>query len=100
MSYHLDFGMDLETAFHHPRLDASQPTIVVDASADAHIAGRIARDFPVSVVENTLYPVMFAVPSAVSRDPQTGLNTGMAHPLSPWASVEAGTAHENDPGDG
>lgn len=93
MSYHFDFGMDLEAAFHHPRLDASQPTIVVDASADPRIAGRIARDFPVSVVENTLYPVMFAVPSAVTRDPVSNLNSGMAHPLSPWASVEPGGPH-------
>ncbi len=100
LSYQLDFGMDLETAFHHPRLDASQPTIIVDAAADPRIAGRLARDFPVSVVENTLYPVAFAVPSAVRRDTRTGMNCGMAHPLSPWASVEIGEPTGADGGDG
>ncbi|MEM7443782.1 MAG: gamma-glutamyltransferase [Pseudomonadota bacterium] len=100
LSYHLDFEMDLEAAFHEPRLDASQPTIVIDAGADPRIAGRIARDFPTSVVENTLYPVMFAVPSAVARDTRTGVNSGMAHPLSPWASVKIGAPVSADQGDG
>ena len=91
LSHHLDFGMDLEAAFHQPRLDASQPVVLVDAAADAAIAPHLSRDFPVRVTENTVYPVMFAIPSAVARDPATGLNTGMTHPMFPAAGVAEGT---------
>jgi gamma-glutamyltranspeptidase/glutathione hydrolase len=40
----------------------------------------------VEIVEDTLYPVNFAVPSAAWRG-AAGENIGMAHPTSPWAAV-------------
>jgi gamma-glutamyltranspeptidase/glutathione hydrolase len=90
VSYLVDCGMTLEQAFHAPRLDASTPTIKVNAAAAPDVAAAVARDFPVTIVEDTLYPVNFAIPSAVRRDPATGEHIGMAHPTSPWSAVAVG----------
>lgn len=95
VSYVVDYGMSLEEAFHHPRIDASTPTIRVNREAAPDVAAAVAAEFPVELVADTLYPVNFAVPSAVARDPETGAHAGMAHPTNPWSSV----ATEDD-GDG
>ena len=56
------------TAFHVPRLDASTRTIVCNARMPADQVAAIARHFPVARVEDTVYPVQFAVPNAVQHD--------------------------------
>lgn len=86
-----DFGLSLEDVFHRPRIDASTPRIKVDARAEPDVAARIAGAFPVEIVEDTLYPVNFSVPSAVMRAEDGGF-LGMAHPTSPWAAVAAASA--------
>lgn len=88
LSYIADFGLSLEDAFHAPRIDASTPTIKVNAVAGPDVAAMIATRFPVEVVQDTLYPVNFAVPGAVMRS-DTG-HTGMAHPNHPWSAVAVG----------
>jgi gamma-glutamyltranspeptidase/glutathione hydrolase len=89
LSYVVDYGMSLEDAFHMPRIDASTPTIRVNTRAKDGVAARIGSRYPVEIVEDTLYPTNFAVPSAVLRRPD-GTNIGMAHPTSPWAGVAIG----------
>ncbi len=89
ISYMADFGLSLEEAFHRPRIDASTPTIRVNAAADAGVAETMRTRFPVEVVEDSVYPTNFSVPSAVMRETD-GTNIGMAHPTSPWAAVAAG----------
>ncbi|HYF55857.1 MAG TPA: gamma-glutamyltransferase, partial [Salinarimonas sp.] len=74
---------------HMPRVDASTPTIRVNAHAAPNVAARVGTRFPVEIVEDTLYPTNFAVPSAVMRLPD-GQNVGMAHQTSPWAAVAIG----------
>jgi gamma-glutamyltranspeptidase/glutathione hydrolase len=54
------------------------------------VAAAVASRFPVEVVQDTVYPVQFAIPSAVLRE--GGSNQGMAHPTSPWAAVAVGGA--------
>ena len=88
LSYLADFGLSLEDAFHAPRIDASTPTIKVNARAATEVATHIATRFPVEVVDDSVYPVHFSVPSAVMR--AAGENIGMAHPTSPWAAVAKG----------
>ncbi|WP_342358885.1 gamma-glutamyltransferase [Terrarubrum flagellatum] len=83
-----DFGLSLEDAVHRPRIDASTPRIKIDARAEPDVAAAVAQDFPVEIVEDTLYPVNFSVPSAVMREIDGGF-VGMAHPTSPWAAVVA-----------
>ncbi len=89
LSYVFDFGMSLEEAFLEPRLDASTETIRISSRADAAVPARVAEAFPVEVVDDTIYPTRFSLPSAVRHDPSTGLNTGMAHHNSPWAAAVA-----------
>ena len=84
----LDGGLSLEDAFHAPRMDASTGTIRIDARAGDAVAAAVASRFPVEVVPDAVYPVLFAIPSAVQRLPDG--NLGMAHPGSPWAAVAVG----------
>ncbi|MGX1308168.1 gamma-glutamyltranspeptidase/glutathione hydrolase [Amorphus suaedae] len=90
LSHILDFGMSLDEAFQTPRLDASGPTIKVNRAAPPDVGAKVATRFPVELVSDTLYPVNFAIPSAVSRDWAAGLNAGMAHQTNPWAGVAVG----------
>lgn len=88
VSYMADLGMSLEEAFHAPRIDASTPTIKINALAPAEVAAAVSTRYPVEIVEDALYPVHFSIPSAVMREGR--LNIGMAHPNSPWAAVATG----------
>ena len=86
VSYLADFGVSLEAAFHRPRIDASTPTIKINALAEPDVAASVGRKFPVEIVEDTLYPVNFSIPSAVMREGGRGF-VGMTHPSSPWSAV-------------
>jgi gamma-glutamyltranspeptidase/glutathione hydrolase len=88
-SFLVDFDMSLEGAFTTPRLDASTANVVCDRRLDAEIIAALAQHLPVTVVEPSLYPPHFAVPSAVMREAATGLNTGMTHVQSPAAAAIA-----------
>ncbi len=89
LSYVFDFGMSLEEAFLEPRLDASTETIRVSSRAGDEVAEFVAKEFPVEIVEDSIYPVRFSLPSAVCHDSVMRLNTGMAHHNSPCpAAVE------------
>lgn len=85
LAYVAAYGMSLEDAFHAPRLDASNVRLRINRKAKPDVAARVGDEFPVEIVEDTLYPVNFAIPSAVLRDGQD--NVGMAHPHHPWAAV-------------
>ena len=87
LSFLTDRGRSLEAAMHAPRIDAATPTVAVPDNAPAETAGLIARRHRVAVVEDTLYPVRFSIPSAVMR--RGGMSTGMAHPNHPWADARA-----------
>lgn len=88
LAYVLAFDMPLEAAFSVPRIDASGAGIRINRSASAQVTASIASEFDVEILEDTLYPVSFAVPSAVMR--RQGANIGMAHPRNPWAAVREG----------
>jgi gamma-glutamyltranspeptidase/glutathione hydrolase len=85
LAYVLAFDLSLEAALSCPRLDASGGTIRVNRPAAADVAAALAAEFDVEVIDDTLYPVNFAVPSAVMR--RRGINSGMVHPRNPWAAV-------------
>jgi gamma-glutamyltranspeptidase/glutathione hydrolase len=89
LSYIAAFSLAPEQAFNAPRIDASSKTIRVNRRARADIAPALASEFPVELIEDTLYPVNFAIPSAVMR--KDGINVGMAHANSPWAAVREAT---------
>lgn len=88
LAFRLRHGMDLGQALSYPRLDASEPRIRIDRRAPEQCAGLIARQHDVEVVDDVLYPVQFAIPSAVERHPG-GLLQGMVHPNHPWSAAVA-----------
>lgn len=88
LSFLVDRGCTLEEAFIHPRVEASTARVLVSNQAPPHVARALEAKFPTDVVTDTVFPVQFAVPSAVIRE--AGWHVGMAHPLHPWAGVAVG----------
>jgi gamma-glutamyltranspeptidase/glutathione hydrolase len=91
----LAHGLTIEAAAHTPRIDPVRPEAVAcDHRLSAEVLAAIAAVAPVKVVENTVYPFLFACVSAVARDPATGQNTAQPSVDLPYAAaaVEAGPA--------
>jgi gamma-glutamyltranspeptidase/glutathione hydrolase len=86
-SFLVDFGLSPEEAFHTPRLDASTRTVLCNARMPADQVAAVSRHFPTARVEDTVYPVQFAVPNAVVHS--DGRNTGMMHITTPWPAAAA-----------
>jgi gamma-glutamyltranspeptidase/glutathione hydrolase len=92
LSFLVDYGMTLEEAFHQPRLDVSgEGRAILDDRLPAEVERAVAALMPAMREPTSVYPVQFACPSAVLRDPGTGLNHGMAEIASPWAGAIAET---------
>jgi gamma-glutamyltranspeptidase/glutathione hydrolase len=83
-SFLIDHGLDLEEAFHQPRIDASEAEYVAfDPRLPASVSKALAAKFPVQPNELVVYPTNYACPSAVLRDRSE--NHGMTDVMSPWS---------------
>ncbi|MDT8343213.1 MAG: gamma-glutamyltransferase, partial [Thermohalobaculum sp.] len=83
-----DYGMDLEDAFHHPRIDVSgTDAIVADETLPPDTVAALAAVQPVVRARRTVYPYAFACPAGVRR--KDGLNTGATEIMSPWGDAVA-----------
>ncbi|MFK7860045.1 MAG: gamma-glutamyltransferase family protein [Granulosicoccus sp.] len=80
----IDKGESPEAAIHAPRIDASTPTIRINRRATPDTASRISINHPVQIVEDTLYPVQFAIPTLVKAGSHGAPNIGVVHPNNPW----------------
>jgi gamma-glutamyltranspeptidase/glutathione hydrolase len=84
-----DFGMTLEEAAHHPRIDVSGPA---DVSADRRLPDDVlealAADGPRELVEHGVMPINFACPNAIQIDPDGG-RVGISDVGSPWSAALA-----------
>ncbi|HSI01109.1 MAG TPA: gamma-glutamyltransferase [Reyranella sp.] len=86
----VDRGLDVETAFHQPRVDVSGVgPIRVNRLLPEAVKTAIAAKLPITEVENQISPLGFANPSCIVRDPKTGELTGMNEVMSPWAGGAA-----------
>ncbi len=86
----IDRGMDVEAAFHHPRIDVSGVgPIRVNRDLAPEVKKAIAAKLPMVEVDNPVSPLGFANPSCIVRDPNTGELTGMNEVMSPWAGGAA-----------
>jgi gamma-glutamyltranspeptidase/glutathione hydrolase len=66
ISFMTDFGMDLETAAHQPRIDVSgEDAIRVDTRLDDRTAEAVAARYPIRRAEHTVQPVSYACPCAI-----------------------------------
>ena len=83
-----DGGLDLESAFNTPRIDVSGgPTVDADRRLGPEVLAQLRARFPVQEVERVVLPNLFACPTAVLRDPDTGEATGMTDPVQPVAGT-------------
>jgi gamma-glutamyltranspeptidase/glutathione hydrolase len=88
LSYLIDFGMDLETAFHTPRIDATgEGYILMDDRIATAAEPQLSRVAPVKNVELLPYPALFANPSAAQTLPDGGGLRAMTDVASPWSGA-------------
>jgi len=85
-SFVTDFGMDIEEAFHHPRIDVSGgASVVADEAHSTEVLERLRADHDVATTPRTVFPYAFACPAGVMR---TGdINTGCTEIMSPWGDA-------------
>lgn len=88
-SFIMDHGMDLEAAFHQPRIDVSGGgQVLADRALDAGIVAALRDALPTSTARRTVFPYSFACPAGVLRD--GARNTGCTEVMSPWGDAVAG----------
>ncbi len=89
LAFAAQFGMDLEAAAHHPRIDVSDPAGV---NADRRLAPEVIKalraDGPTEVVEHGVLPINFACPNMVMLA-GNGTRTGISDAASPWSATVA-----------
>lgn len=89
-SFLVDHGLDLEEAFHQPRIDASEGEFVaLDPRLSAATRKALEKKFPTRVNELLVYPTNYACPSAVLRDTKSRENLGITDVMSPWSGAVA-----------
>lgn len=90
ISFLADFRMDLDTAAHQPRIDASgDEEIRADPRLGPEILSALSQRSPVRVAEHTVLPANYACPCAILVDPATGERTGITDVMSPWSGAAA-----------
>ncbi len=93
LSFAIDYNMDLDTAFHTPRIDASEGAILIgDTRLPAAIHEALAREFDYAQARVQTLPMKFACPSAAMRTGSSlvGAKTsGAAETFQPWADAVA-----------
>jgi len=89
LAFVADFGMDPETAAHHPRIDVSGPEgVTADRRLDAGTLAALEADAPVTLVEHAAMPINFACPNLIQRGAD-GAVVGISDAASPWSGAVA-----------
>jgi gamma-glutamyltranspeptidase/glutathione hydrolase len=84
----LDYGLSLEDAFHTPRIDASaRGSVRADPAMGEAALAELRRHFPLEVAQQLVFPRLYACPSGVARDAQSGDCWGMADKSQPVAGA-------------
>jgi gamma-glutamyltranspeptidase/glutathione hydrolase len=85
----IDGRLDLERAFHLPRIDVSGgPEVGADRRLAPEILAALEARFAVREVDAMVWPKLFACPSAILRE-RGGEAFGMTDPTQPVAGVAA-----------
>jgi len=86
----LDYGLDLETAFNTPRIDAGdRDSVRVDPAVGRAVLDDLARHFTLEVAQQLVFPKLYSCPSAVLIDAESGRRFGMADKSLPVAGAAA-----------
>ncbi len=88
-SFLVDHGMDLEAAFHQPRIDISgnQRQLLADLALPTEVQAALATEFTVTRTRRQPHPYAFACPAGVLR--QGDWNSGCTEVASPWGDAIA-----------
>jgi gamma-glutamyltranspeptidase/glutathione hydrolase len=85
----VDFGMDGESAAHHPRIDFSGgERLSIDGRMEAATRDRLLSEPGAALVEHVVWPSRFACPNFVLRG-EDGRNHGITDVMSPWSAAIA-----------
>jgi gamma-glutamyltranspeptidase/glutathione hydrolase len=88
-SFMMDHGLDLEEAFHTPRIDVSgSGKITADQTLSADVIVALEKEMPVIQTRRNVYPYSFACPAGVMRDGD--MNMGCTEIMSPYGDAIAG----------
>jgi gamma-glutamyltranspeptidase/glutathione hydrolase len=86
LSFIVDFGKDLDAAFHLPRIDASEADLVLgDELLPEGVHAALAARFPYLRMRRQALPFKFACPSGVLR--RESVNWAATEIASPWADA-------------
>jgi gamma-glutamyltranspeptidase/glutathione hydrolase len=89
LSFVTEFGMGLEAAAHHPRIDVSGPDgVSADRRLPQAVLDALAADGPTEVVEHAVMPINFACPNVIVAQPDGG-RAGISDAASPWSAALA-----------
>jgi gamma-glutamyltranspeptidase / glutathione hydrolase len=81
-----DFGMDLDTAFHQPRIDVPNAArIVTDRRMPADMLRVLEAGFDCVAAEPVVSTNPYTIASAVARS--GGVNEGATEPENPWSEA-------------
>jgi gamma-glutamyltranspeptidase/glutathione hydrolase len=88
LSFVMDYGMELDAAMHHPRIDASEGDVVIgDVLLPEETRAALRARFDYEEARVQTFPGKFACPSVVLR--QGDINHGGTDNFQPWADAVA-----------
>ena len=89
LAFVTDFGMTLDEAAHHPRIDVSDPEYLsADRRLPLDVIDALGADGHTEVVEHGVMPINFACPNVIISEPN-GRRTGISDVASPWSAALA-----------
>ena len=89
MTFIADFGMSVEVAAHHPRVDVSGvDKVSADRRLPAVILDALAAEGKLEVLEHGAFPINFACPNVIAQY-SDGTRVGMSDVASPWSAALA-----------
>lgn len=84
----MDHGLNLEQAFHQPRIDVSGAgKIIADRLLEPDVISALEAIAPVTTARRNIYPYAFACPAGVMREGDT--NTGCTEIMTPYGDAIA-----------
>jgi gamma-glutamyltranspeptidase / glutathione hydrolase len=89
MTFIADFGMSVEDAAHHPRIDVSSvDAVTADRRLPPAVLDALAAEGTLEIVEHGAVPINFACPNVIVQRAD-GTRTGISDAASPWSGAVA-----------